>query len=220
VFGTAGSTTNGRVPHPPEFPVRLGGVNQPHAAFLEESRTRCHGWGPRSRKSGVLCALCKGWDTRRSVSRFVVSHPSQTTRRMGHPGICCTSAVDRKCPVSYPVGRQRRWMTEKPSSPEGTAERISHIHTSAWIEAPPSPLSSRPKRRDLQFALRPQKIALKIRTTLIPAGNGAARLQATQCPQGSPCWPDYEWAERANVPGRESRYPTVDQGKGAASDRA
>jgi orotidine-5'-phosphate decarboxylase len=33
----------------------------------------------------ILCAFCKGWDTRRSVSRFVVSHPSQKARRMGHP---------------------------------------------------------------------------------------------------------------------------------------
>ena len=40
-----GRATNLRVPHPPGFPVRLGGVNEPHAAFLIESRTRCHGWG-------------------------------------------------------------------------------------------------------------------------------------------------------------------------------
>ena len=33
------------VPHPPGFPVRPSGVNRPHAAFLKECRTRCHGWG-------------------------------------------------------------------------------------------------------------------------------------------------------------------------------
>jgi hypothetical protein len=36
----------------------------------------------------ILCVLCKGWDTRRSVSRFVVSHPPQKARRMGHPALC------------------------------------------------------------------------------------------------------------------------------------
>ena len=30
---------------PPGFPVRLGEINQLHAAFLIESRTRCHGRG-------------------------------------------------------------------------------------------------------------------------------------------------------------------------------
>ena len=46
----------------------------------------------------ILCGLCKGWDTRRSVSRFVVSHPSQKTRRMGHPGICCTFCRGQEMP--------------------------------------------------------------------------------------------------------------------------
>jgi hypothetical protein len=40
---------------------------------------------PRIGGCPILCVLGKGWDTRRSVSRFVVSHPSQKTRRMGHP---------------------------------------------------------------------------------------------------------------------------------------
>ena len=33
------------------------------------------------RRVPILCALCKGWDTRPSVSRFVISHPSQKARR-------------------------------------------------------------------------------------------------------------------------------------------
>jgi hypothetical protein len=32
--------TNLRVPHPPGFPVEVGGVGEVHAAFLNESRTR------------------------------------------------------------------------------------------------------------------------------------------------------------------------------------
>ncbi len=54
VFDTAGGTTKRRVPHPPGFPVRLGGVNEPHAAFLKESRTRCHGWGRAVGNPGPL----------------------------------------------------------------------------------------------------------------------------------------------------------------------
>ena len=72
-------------PIPPGFHVRLGGVNEPPAAILKESRTRCHGWGravgnPRSfaffAKGGIprisiptvvyptLCKERKGWGTR------------------------------------------------------------------------------------------------------------------------------------------------------------
>jgi hypothetical protein len=48
--------------------------------------------GKHHEKAGgpILCVLCKGWDPRRSVSRFMVSHPSPKARRMGHPEICCT----------------------------------------------------------------------------------------------------------------------------------
>jgi hypothetical protein len=53
-------------------------------------------------ESGVLCALGKGWDTGPSVSRFVVSHPSQKTRRMGHPGICCTFGRGQELPRFMP----------------------------------------------------------------------------------------------------------------------
>jgi hypothetical protein len=33
-----------RVPHTPGFPVGPVGINELHAAFLKESRTRNHGW--------------------------------------------------------------------------------------------------------------------------------------------------------------------------------
>jgi hypothetical protein len=35
MFGNAGSAMNLRVPHPPGFPVRRGGVNDLHAVFLK-----------------------------------------------------------------------------------------------------------------------------------------------------------------------------------------
>jgi len=56
------------------------------------------------RRVPILCVLCKGWDTRRSVSRFVVSHPSQNARRMGHPGICCTFCRGQEMPRFMPRG--------------------------------------------------------------------------------------------------------------------
>jgi hypothetical protein len=36
--------------------------------------------------------------------------PYRKSGGMGHPGICC-AAEDKKCPVSYPAGRLRRWTT-------------------------------------------------------------------------------------------------------------
>jgi hypothetical protein len=36
---------------------------------------------PRIGGCPILCVLGKGWDTRRSVSRFVVSHPSQKSAK-------------------------------------------------------------------------------------------------------------------------------------------
>jgi hypothetical protein len=50
----AESATNHWVPHPPGFPVRLGGVNELHAAFPTESRTRGHGWGRAVGNTGSL----------------------------------------------------------------------------------------------------------------------------------------------------------------------
>jgi hypothetical protein len=57
VFGTAGRTTKRRVRCPPGFPVRLGGGNELHAAFLIESRTRAHGWGRAVGNPGPLRSL-------------------------------------------------------------------------------------------------------------------------------------------------------------------
>ena len=51
---------NARVPHPPGFPVRLGGVNELHAAFFTESRTRCHGWGRAVGNPGSFAHFAKG----------------------------------------------------------------------------------------------------------------------------------------------------------------
>ena len=73
VFGTAGSTTKRRVPHPPGFLLSLLGSANFMRLSLEKGAhavLSSAAW----QESGVLCALGKGWDTRRSVSRFVVSH--------------------------------------------------------------------------------------------------------------------------------------------------
>ena len=98
--------------------------------FLKETIPRfSRGWclaqqeAPRKGGCPILCALCKGWDTRQSVSRFVVSHPSQKARRMGHPEVCCT------------FGRGQTMLRFVP--------RGSLNHHLIRIEAPP-PLSSRP----------------------------------------------------------------------------
>jgi hypothetical protein len=53
----------------------------------------------------ILCALGKGWDTRRSVSRFVVSHPSQKSAKDGAPG----DLLD-----DYKESRMRRVDSTKP----------------------------------------------------------------------------------------------------------
>jgi hypothetical protein len=75
VFGTAGSTTNRRVPHPLRSWQRVG-----YATVCIEIR----GIPPFAKKER------EGWGTR---------------------GFVALSAEDKKCPVSYPAGRQRRWTT-------------------------------------------------------------------------------------------------------------
>ena len=57
---SAGSATNLRVPHPPGFPVRRGGVNELHAAFLVESRTSGHRWGCVVGNPGSFAHFAKG----------------------------------------------------------------------------------------------------------------------------------------------------------------
>jgi hypothetical protein len=56
----------------PGFPVEFGGVGEPHAAFLTESRTRCRWRVPRITKSGspILFNPC----TRKSAN---MGHPSR-----------------------------------------------------------------------------------------------------------------------------------------------
>jgi hypothetical protein len=51
---------------------------------------------------------------------------------MGHPGICCTFCRGQEMPRFIPCGSLNQRRTR--------------------IEAPPSPLSSRPKWRDLRFS--------------------------------------------------------------------
>jgi hypothetical protein len=66
---SAEGATDLRVPHPPGFPVRLGGVNELHAAFLIESRTRCQGWGRAVGNPGSFALFAKGGIPRISIPR-------------------------------------------------------------------------------------------------------------------------------------------------------
>ncbi len=57
------TTHRSRVPHTPGFPVKFGGVGKPHAAFLNESRTRYRCLGPRTGNPDISLVFCKMWDT-------------------------------------------------------------------------------------------------------------------------------------------------------------
>jgi hypothetical protein len=111
-------------PRYPGFPVEVGGVDKLHAAFLNESRTRCRRLAQRSRKSGTLG---RTWGTRP-----------------------CLIGLQ----VSSPAGRQRRWRlkTNQPSrgvgtSPEGTAENYPGPHANVdGRSSKPTQFSYRPTR--------------------------------------------------------------------------
>jgi hypothetical protein len=92
------------VPHPPGFLLSLLGSTNFMRLSLEKGAhavLSSAAW----QESGVLCALCKGWDTRRSVSRFVVSHPSQKARRMGHPAAFFKEGRMRFIDPTKPYGK-------------------------------------------------------------------------------------------------------------------
>jgi hypothetical protein len=56
--------SQGRVPHTPGFPVKLVGVDELHAAFLNESRTRGRWLGPRTGNPGISLVFREMWGTR------------------------------------------------------------------------------------------------------------------------------------------------------------
>ena len=88
----------GRVAHPPGFPLRLGGVNEPHAAFLIESRTRCHGWGRAVGNPGSFALFAKGGIPRISIPTVADPTLCKKTQRMGHPLIRGASCRDKHQP--------------------------------------------------------------------------------------------------------------------------
>jgi hypothetical protein len=91
--------TNLRVPHPSGFPVRLGGVNEPHTAFLIESRTRCHGWGRAVGNPGSFALLAKGGIPRTSIPTVAYPTLCKERQRMGHPpfrGASCRAKHPRR----------------------------------------------------------------------------------------------------------------------------
>src|SRR6204780_5621757 len=68
-----GSLTKGRVPHSPGFPVKFVGVDELHAAFLNESRTRGCCWCrvQEIRVSRSFFARCERPPLSPSDSRFI-----------------------------------------------------------------------------------------------------------------------------------------------------
>jgi hypothetical protein len=53
----------GRVPHTPGFPVKFVGVDELHAAFLNESRTRGRCLVPRTGNPGISLVFREMWDS-------------------------------------------------------------------------------------------------------------------------------------------------------------
>jgi hypothetical protein len=51
------------VPHTPGFPVRVYGVGELHAAFLNESRTHGFVWGCVQEIRGISLVFREMWDT-------------------------------------------------------------------------------------------------------------------------------------------------------------
>jgi hypothetical protein len=82
-LSSAESATNPRVPHPPGFPVKLGGVNELHAAFLIESRTCDHGRGRAVGNPGSFALFAKGGISRISIPTVAYPNPLQRAQRMG-----------------------------------------------------------------------------------------------------------------------------------------
>jgi hypothetical protein len=58
-----GSLTKDGCPHTPGFPVKFVGVDELHAAFLDESRTRGHCLVPRTGNPGISLVFREMWDT-------------------------------------------------------------------------------------------------------------------------------------------------------------
>jgi HlyD family secretion protein len=62
-FPSSIPATNRWVPHIPGFPVKFGGVDALHAAFLNESRTRGRLLGSRTGNPGISLVFREMWDT-------------------------------------------------------------------------------------------------------------------------------------------------------------
>jgi hypothetical protein len=95
------------------IPVELSGFRELHAPFLRERRTRGFVQRCVAGIRGPLRSLQRvGYATVgieiRGIPPFAKKREGWGTR-----GFVALSAEDRKCPVSYPAGRQRRWTTER-----------------------------------------------------------------------------------------------------------
>jgi hypothetical protein len=82
----AGGAANLRVPHPPGFPVRCGGVNELHAAFLVESRTSGHRWGRVVGNPGSFAFFAKGGIQESRYQRSCIP-PFAKNAEDGAPGV-------------------------------------------------------------------------------------------------------------------------------------
>ena len=95
----------------PRFPVGIGGINELHAAFLTESRTRNAGWGRAVGNPGSLNPFFgfKG-GIRECLIEIRGSHPSQKTRRTPDS---CHAALDKT--ACAPFYKERRMNFAEPS---------------------------------------------------------------------------------------------------------
>jgi hypothetical protein len=88
------------VPHTPGFPAKFVGVDELHAAFLDESRTRGRCLVPRTGNPGISLAFREMWDST-ALSLWLSIHPThlavniggipylaKNERDMGHPSVC------------------------------------------------------------------------------------------------------------------------------------
>src|ERR1700678_1706962 len=89
----------GRVPHTPGFTVKFVAVDELHAAFLNESRTRGRCLGPRTGNPGISLVFREMWDStdvdhqvhrmnRESEGKSSgIPHLAKNERDVGHPSL-------------------------------------------------------------------------------------------------------------------------------------
>jgi hypothetical protein len=165
------SATNPRVPHPPGFPVRLGGVNELHAAFLIESRTRCHGWGRAVGNPGSFAFFAKGGIPRISTPT-VAPVPSFSAACLA-PGVCFSPISPESRVFPQPCYAGLPWV---PSAPHGVhlEEYKARPHVRAVHGSNPTPPPTERRLFLLQYRAADAR-SRRIRTCWCPPPGQSSR---------------------------------------------